>query len=222
MNHLLSVLTFLLPLFLCGQQRDTVPAINRLQIGVGGGFMDHKVDFTPSTNVEGLQGTSFGVGLRYFDNHLVGFQAELSISNAGWRENLDDTFSSLYERKVTYAELLILSQLSIGKGALQPLLQGGPYLSFPLSEVESIPTEYVEPVTTVPVYYDYDLPFRINYGLQLGAGFNLELGPLTIQADGRFLVGFSDLIKTGTTTVSTSRRQGLGGHVGVFYALPGK
>lgn len=219
MNHLFLFLTLLLPLSLCGQQRDSVPAVNRLQIGVGGGFMQHEVDFTPTTNGETLQGTSFGVGLRYFDNHLVGFQAELGITNAGWKENLDETFSSLYERKITYAELLILSQLSIGKGAFQPMIQGGPYLSFPLSDEESIPTEYVAPVTTLPLYYDFELPYRVNYGVQVGAGFNLELGPLTIQADGRFLIGFSDLIKTGTTIASTSRRKGLGGHVGVFYTL---
>lgn len=219
MNHLFLILILLLPLSLCGQQRDSVPAVNRLQIGVGGGFMQHEVDFTPTNNGEILQGTSFGIGLRYFDNHLVGFQAELGITNAGWKENLDETFSSLYERKVTYAELLILSQLSIGKGAFQPMLQGGPYLSFPLKDEESIPAEYVAPVTTLPLYYDFELPYRVNYGVQVGAGFNLELGPLTIQADGRFLIGFSDLIKTGTTIASTSRRKGLGGHVGVFYAL---
>ena len=221
MNHLLLFLVFLLPLSLCGQQRDSVPAVNRLQIGVGGGFMQHEVDFTPTANGETLQGTSFGVGLRYFDNHLVGFQAELGITNAGWKENLDDSFSSLYERKITYAELLILSQLSIGKGAFQPMLQGGPYLSFPLRDKESIPTEYVPPTTTttLPQYYDFELPYRVNYGVQVGAGFNLELGPLTIQADARYLIGFSDLIKTGTTIASTSRRKGLGGHLGVFYAL---
>jgi hypothetical protein len=219
MNHLFLFLAFLLSLSLCGQQRDSVPAVNRLQIGVGGGFMQHEVDFTPAANVEALQGNSFGIGLRYFDNHLVGFQAELSITNAGWKENLDTSFTTRYERKTTYAELLILSQLSIGKGAFQPMIQGGPYLSFPLQDKESIPTEYVAPVTTQPLYYEFELPFRVNYGVQIGAGFNLELGPLTIQADGRFLIGFSDLIKTGTTIASTSRRKGLGGHIGVFYDL---
>jgi hypothetical protein len=219
MNHLLLFLVFLLPLSLYGQQRDSVPTVNRLQIGVGGGYMQHEVDFTPAANGEVLPGTSFGVGLRYFDNNLVGFQAELSITNAGWQENLDETFSSLYERNITYAELLILSQLSIGKGAIQPMIQGGPYLSFPLQDKESIPAEYIAPETTLPLYYDFELPFRVNYGVQLGAGFNLEFGPLTIQADARYLIGFSDLIKTGTTTASTSRRKGLGGHVGVFYAL---
>jgi hypothetical protein len=219
MNQLLFFLLCFLPLTLCGQQPDSIKTISRLQLGVGGGFMQHEVDFTPSANVEALQGTSFGIGLRYFDNNLVGFQAELSINNAGWKETIDTSFSSLYERDITYVEIMILSQLSIGKGAFQPMLQGGPYLSFPLQDEESIPAEYVAPASTLPLYYDFELPFRVNYGLQIGAGFNLEFGPITIQADGRYLIGFSDLIKTGTTIASTSRRGGLGGHVGVFYAL---
>lgn len=219
MIRFLPPLFCLLPLLLVAQKQDTIPPVNRFQLGLGAGYMQHEVDFTPAVNSVALPGTSFGVLLRYFDNHLVGFQAELSFSNAGWREELDASFSSLYERKTSYAELLILSQLSVGKGAIQPMLQAGPYVSFPLSESISVPAEYTPPETVLPQPYLRDLPFRVNYGVQIGAGLNVELGPVTIQADGRYLLGFSDLIKTGTTTVSTSRRKGLGGHVGVFYAV---
>jgi len=64
-----------------------------------------------------------------------------------------------------------------------------------------------------------ELPNRLNYGAIVGAGVNLELGRLTIQLEGRFLVGFSDLFKTGTTVAASSRRTGLGGQVGVFWEL---
>lgn len=218
MKHWLPLIFSLLSLALPAQ-RDSVPPVHRFQLGVGAGYMQHEVDFTPNTDIVALAGNSFGLGLRYFDNHLVGFQAELSFSKAGWQENIDDSYASLYLREVNYAELLILTQLSIGKGTFQPMLQGGPFLSFPLGETQQVPVEYDFPETALPVYYGLDLPFRVNYGAQVGAGFNLELGPVTVQADARYLLGFSDLIKTGTTTASTSRRQGLGGHVGVFYAV---
>lgn len=219
MIRFLLPLFCLFPLLIAAQAKDTIQPVNRFQLGVVAGYMQHEIDFTPSVNGMAFPGNNFGVGLRYFDNHLVGFQAELSFSNAGWREELDPSFSSLYERKTSYAELLILSQLSVGKGAIQPMLQAGPYVSLPLSESISVPTEYNSPETALPQPYLLDLPFRVNYGVQIGAGLNIELGPLTIQADGRYLLGFSDLIKTGTTTVSTSRRKGLGGHLGVFYAV---
>lgn len=218
-------LLFLVPVVGFAQANDSTAVIKRLQFGPVGGGMNYEVEFTPGASVEPFAGTSFGAGLRYFDNKLVGFQAELSYTNAGWRENIDaeysstGEFTSLYERQTQYAELLILTQLSIGNGFIQPMLQAGPYVSFPVGETTSIPSEYVAPDTTSPLYYDLDLPFRINYGTQIGAGLNVEIGPLTIQAEGRYLIGFSDLIKTGTTVAASSRRQGLGWHVGAFWAL---
>ncbi|MEL7162502.1 MAG: hypothetical protein AAFN92_17220, partial [Bacteroidota bacterium] len=98
-----------------------------------------------------------------------------------------------------------------------------PYVSFPLSESESLPPEYVAPVDpALPLYYDFPFPFRINYGVQVGAGLNLELGPVTVQVEGRYLLGFSDLLRTGTTVAATSRRAGVGGRVGLFYAIDEK
>ncbi|WP_273443725.1 porin family protein [Neolewinella agarilytica] len=218
MNRLLIVL-FLLPCFLSAQQPDSTEVINRLQFGVGFGVMQHEVDFTPNADVEPLSGNSFNLGLRYFDNKLVGFQAELSYSQAGWIETIDTTFAGQYQRQTDYIELLILTQFSIGRGAFQPMFQAGPYLSFPLSSTEEIPTEYVAPTEGTPDYYGFDIPFRPNYGLQGGLGFNLELGKLTIQLEGRYLIGFNDLIKTGDTVASTSRRAGVGGHLGMFWAV---
>ncbi|MEO0731499.1 MAG: porin family protein [Bacteroidota bacterium] len=210
----------LLPVLLCGQVPDSTKAIQRLQVGVGYGMMDYSVDFLPTADVEPLRGNNLGLQLRYFDNKLVGFQAALNYVQAGWRETIDTTFSTFYERQTNYLEVQLLTQLSIGKGAVQPLLQAGPYVSFPLSEMETVPPEYVAPENPpLPFYYDFPLPFRINYGLQIGAGLNLELGPLTVQIDGRYLIGFSDLIRTGTTVAATSRRAGVGGRVGLFYTI---
>ncbi len=219
MIRLLPLLFFLPFSCLAQTASDSTETYHRLQFGLAFGSMNHEVNFTPSATVEPFSGENYGVGLRYFDNKLVGFQAELSLSQAGWRENIDTSYATLYERRFSYAELLILTQLSLGNGTVQPLLQAGPYLSFPLSDAFDLPPGYVAPERTLPNYYEADFPFRINYGVQIGAGLNVELGPLTIQAEGRFLAGFSDLLKTGTTVASTSRRQGLGWHVGVFWAV---
>lgn len=210
----------LLPIgLLSAQQTDTTETINRLQLGVVYGQMDHEVSFTPAQTVEPLRGSEFGVALRYFDNKLVGFQAEISYLEAGWREVLDTTFTSLYERKTSYIELQILTQFSFGRGAVQPMLQAGPYLSFPLEEQEQVPSEYDPGDPSVPAVYGFAFPFRPNYGLRIGAGLNIELGPVTFQLDGRYLIGFNDLVRTGSTQAAISRREGIGGHAGVFFAL---
>lgn len=205
--------------FISAQQADTTETINRFQVGVVYGQMDHEVEFTPSQSVEALRGSEFGLAVRYFDNKLVGIQAELSYAEAGWRETLDSSFATLYERKTTYLEFQILTQFSFGRGAFQPLLQAGPYLSFPLEQKEQIPVEYDPGEPPVPPVYGFDFPFRPNYGLRVGAGLNVELGPVTLQLEGRYLVGFNDLVRTGVTQAATSRRSGIGGHAGLFFAL---
>ena len=182
-------------------------------------MMQHDIDFTPSANTNKFIGQRYHVGLRYFDNKLVGFQAEASLTNAGWNETIDTLFATDYERKIQFAEVLILTQLSVGNGVVQPMFQAGPYLSIPLSSSESIPAGFDVPDTNPQQYYGLELPRRLNYGGIVGAGLNLELGPLTIQLEGRYLIGFSNLFKAGTTSASTSRREGLGGQVGVFWAL---
>lgn len=199
---------------------DTVAAFpKRLEVGVGFGVMQHDIDLTPNRSTEVLQGNNFGVALRYFDHKFVGFQAELSYSEAGWQEDFGEDFSELYSRRFSYAEFLILTQFSFGQGAVQPLIQAGPYLAAPLSDDETLPAGFTPAETIPPPYYGTDISFRLNYGLQIGAGLNVQLGALTLQVDGRYLIGFSDLIKGGETIALTSRRTGIGGHVAVFYAL---
>ena len=65
------------------QGQDSTQVINRLQFGIGAGQLSHQVDFTPAAAVETLNGITAGVNLRYFDNKLVGFQAELNFAEAG-------------------------------------------------------------------------------------------------------------------------------------------
>ena len=198
-----------------GQAQDTTKQIRRLEIGVGYGQMEQGVDLTPSVDDETIRGNTFGLTLRYFDHHLMGLQAELSYVEAGWRETFDELDD--YVRNTKYVELLLLTQISVGRGAVQPLLQAGPYLAAPIGEDQITQTFVVDGPT--PDYYDADFPFRLNYGLQAGLGLNVQLGRITLQADGRYLVGFNDLVKTGTTTAVISRRRGFGGRVALFFAL---
>lgn len=202
------------------QVTDTVEIFNRLQLGVVYGQMDHEVDFLPEQDVEPLRGNELGIALRYFDKQLVGFQAELSYVEAGWRENISDSLTDLYQRSTSYVELQILTQFSVGNGAVQPMLQAGPYLSFPLTDEETLPDGFVvEAEDGVPPVYGLDFPFRPNYGLRVGVGLNIELGSLTVQLDGRYLAGFNDLVRTGASQAAVSRRQGIGVHAGFFFAL---
>jgi hypothetical protein len=214
MKHLLLLL-FLTLTQLLSAQSDTLPDYRRLQLGVVGGIMEHEVDFTPNARVDPIRGNQYGVALRYFDKQLVGFQAELTYVEAGWQEKVTEE-DLIYERRTTYAELQLLTQFSVGRGAVQPMLQAGPYLSVPLSEEEDLPAGFTP---TERDYYGRELDFRLNYGLRAGLGLNIELGGLTLQLEGRYLQGFSNLIKPGQSQASTSVRTGYGGQIGLFYAI---
>ena len=211
---------FVLPLFLVllplSGQADSVD-YRRLQLGVVAGQYYSEIDFTPNRDVHTRTGRTFGVALRYFDKQAVGFQAELAYEDAGWLEDLAE--GGVYERRTDYAELQILTQFSFGRGIFQPLLQAGPYLSVPLGETIGLPPEYDPEDYPENAYYEVELDKRLNYGLRAGLGFNLEFGAVTLQAEGRYLQGFSNLIKPGTRNVATSIRRAFGAHFGVFYAL---
>ncbi|NJB85913.1 hypothetical protein GGR26_001681 [Lewinella marina] len=216
MLHLLRILPLLFLSQLALAQLDSVD-YRRFQLGVVAGQAYQEVDFTPNASVTTYPGQRAGVALRYFDRQLVGFQAELAYDRAGWREDLGT--AGAYERQTDYAELLILTQFSVGRGVVQPLFQIGPYLSAPLAERESLPPGYDPATQPANTYYGRELPFRINYGLVAGLGLNLEIGPLTLQVDGRYRQGFSNLIKPGESQASTSIRRGYGGQAALFYAL---
>ena len=180
--------------------------------------MAHEVDFTPGVAVRTLGGNHYGFALRYFDKRLVGFQAEVSYVEAGWEETYGPD-STVYRRQTTYGEVQLMTQFSIGNGVVQPLLQLGPYLSIPLAENETLPADFPLPTESERTYRGRELPFRINYGLRAGLGLNLELGPLTLQLEGRYLQGFSNLIRPGESQAATSIRRGFGGQAGLFFAL---
>ncbi|MGB3799986.1 MAG: porin family protein [Lewinella sp.] len=210
----LSVLFFYSFLVLTAQT-DSVD-FRRLQVGVVGGQQYNEIDFTPNRDVNTVEGRTYGIALRYFDKQLVGFQAELAYEQAGWQEDMP---GGVYRRETDYVELQILTQVSIGRGWLQPMLQAGPYLSVPIGETQTLPANFDPEDYPSFTYYGNEISFRLNYGLRAGLGFNLEFGPVTVQLEGRYLQGFSNVIRPGDTEASTSIRRGFGGHVGLFYAL---
>lgn len=204
------------PPVLCGQADSTT--FKRLQFGLVGGQYNHDIDFTPNAAVVTLPDLRYGLALRYFDKQLVGFQAEVTYEGAGWQENIQE-LPERYERRTDYVDVQILTQFSVGRGLVQPMLQAGPFISFPIAEEEVIPAGYDPELAPENAYYGRELDWRVNYGLRAGVGLNFEIGRATLQIEGRYLQGFSDLIRPGVTQATTSRREAYGVQFGLFYAV---
>lgn len=192
-------------------QRDS---LTRLLIGGRIDYAVHQVEFSPLRSQTPLAGLSAYLSLRYADLAHVSFVAELGLVQAGWEEGTGGT--DRYQRRTTYADFLISTQVNIGRGRIRPILQAGPFVSAPISDSEEIGAEFF---TIEGSYYQAELPFRLNYGLQGGLGILLQLEQIDIQLHAYALAGLSDIIRSGDLGISTARRQAAGGSVSLRYRL---
>ncbi len=207
----------LLSLILCGSVGALFGQWDRLpQFSLGGrvDYALHQVDFSPVVSQQALAGQGVYASLWYFDLAHVGFIGELGVARAGWEEGTggDDR----YIRRLTFGELLILTQVNIGRGRFRPILQAGPYVAFPIQDEEEIGQDFVVPEGR---YYGVQLPSRLNYGLRGGLGLHVNLSKVQLQLHGFVLQGLSDLIPSGELGVSVSRRQGVGGSISFRFRL---
>ncbi|PHI20509.1 hypothetical protein CEQ90_07085 [Lewinellaceae bacterium SD302] len=210
----------LLSILCCGQLAAQQDSLTTLAFGVGGGFFGSQIELTntlrPEYTIQPVEGIHLGASVRYFNNRAVGFIGELNYTQAGWQEQISEDLP-VYRRDIDFIDLQILTQVAIGRKLIRPMVQAGPYFSLPLSQSEIVPDTFA--MLDEENYYGEELPFRPNYGLAISGGFYLQVGPIGIQLEGRGFLGVSDLVRSGSFGVTTSRRRGVGGKVTVFYEL---
>lgn len=195
-------------------------SITTLAFGFGGGFYSSEINLTNTSRAEyevlPVDGIQIGASIRYFNNRAVGFVGELNFTQGGWRERSAPN-TPAYRNQQSYFEIQLLTQLAIGRKLIRPMLQAGPYFSFPVAQSDEVPSDFTLP--DGENYYGSSLPFRPNYGLAIGGGLIIQVGQIGVQLEGRFLAGLSDLIRSGDFGVSTTRRQALGGRITFYYEL---
>ncbi|MEO0626696.1 MAG: porin family protein [Bacteroidota bacterium] len=211
---LLGITLFCSSLLSAQRATDFVP---ELEVGFGVGTWASEVEFTPEVMQEPLTGINLGLSLRYFDRKSVGFMAELNYDQGGWQE-VQDSVDGDYRRSIDFLTTQLFTQLSFGRGLIRPVIQGGCYVSFPISDTEEIPVGF-DLGNDDPSYYQQEYSGRITYGLVFGGGFYLNFGLVSVQLEGRYLAGFSDLFRPGSTQAETSRRRSAGFRVTGFYRI---
>lgn len=216
MRTIFLSLSLLFSLLLNAQQ----DSVTHLAFGLGGGFLNSQVSLLNTLRneyeIKPVGGIQLGASVRYFNKKTVGFVGELNFAQGGWQE-ISETNGPAFKRNLSYFEVQMLTQLAIGRKMIRPMIQAGPYLSFPIGQDDEVPTGFTIP--SGDHYYGVKLPFRPNYGLTIGGGLYLQLGAIGLQLEGRYLAGFNDLVKSGTFGVAQSRRQAYGGRVTVFYEV---
>lgn len=219
---LIPFLCLLLPNSVEAQAPDS---LRSLQLGAGFGQYYSSVDFSfrnRQANVyRAFAGPQFGFGVRYFNTKIAGFIAELNYSSGGWSEELrqdgpgGEPIIGLYEREIGYAELQLITQFAFGRKLIRPFIQAGPYIGMPVSDRESLAPGLTLP--TDDTYFGRPFPRRLNYGLIVGTGLYVQLGPIGLQAEGRVLAGVRDAYRPGTDDISVSRRLAYGWRLTAWY-----
>jgi hypothetical protein len=214
---------FCLLFFLClsaellSGQKDSTGFQPQTYLGFQYGTNWNEVRFSPQINQDYLQGQRLAAILRHTSEKHLGIQLELAYDQRGWSESID-SLSTNYTREISYIELAAFTHISIGAGAVRPLILLGSYLSYPLQEIESIPADWD---SSRALYYGQPLPERLQYGLAGGLGVELVLEKISFQIDGRYRSALGGIFATGDELVNFtfSNQTGLTAQLTLSYHL---
>lgn len=201
-------------------QTDSTAFKPQTMIGLQYGMSWNEVNFSPQVAQQAtLQASRFGALFRYTAEPHLGIQLELAYDQRGWEESRDGT-SSNYVRTIDYLELAAFTHISIGRGAVRPVILLGSYLSYPIAQAESIPPDATW--TDFPQdYYNDPLPERLQYGLAGGLGFELFFESFSFQLDARYRSALGGLFRAGEYDFTFSNSQGLTAQASILVRLFG-
>lgn len=181
-------------------------------VGVQYGNSWNKVDFSPPVDQSTLAASRIGLQMRYEGEANLGLQVEVALDGRGWAEEIDSV-AGRYERALQYVDLGLYSHIGIGRGRVKPFVLLGSYLSFPLSDEETLPTDWPR----MGRYYGEALPRRIQYGLAGGLGVEWVLGRVRVQLDGRYRSSLGGLYAAGDSGFTFSNTRGPTAQMAVLY-----
>lgn len=185
----------------------------RLDFGVIGGMNMSSYAFAPKLNQGQTYGYTAGLAVRYTEESLFGLQAELCITERGYKDDLDDELKDAgysFDRKLTYIELPVMAHIFFRIGRRNQIcIDAGPKIGFYLSDKinSNMPEGYDEGVYKRPNgggtiilndyrYLHHTLPIekKFDYGLQFGLGYEFRFSrEVSAQLMGRYYYGLGNL-----------------------------
>ena len=200
-------------------QRDSTAFRPQTYVGVQYGMNWNTVMFSPQIDQGTLVANRVGAVFRYVGQAHLGVHLEVAYDQRGWAE-IRDGLNSNYIREIDYLEFAAFSHISIGNRTVRPLVLLGSYLSYPISQAETIPAELA--VTDYRSYYQEALPERIQYGLAGGIGAEIYLGKLTLQLDGRYRSALGGIFSSSDNRFIFSNSQGFTAQASLLFCIFGR
>jgi hypothetical protein len=199
-------------------QEDSTAFRPQTYVGVQYGMNWNTVMFSPQIDQGTLVANRVGLVFRYVGQAHLGVHLEVAYDQRGWAEPLAGLTSN-YTREIDYLEFAAFSHISIGNGAVRPLILLGSYLSYPIGQAENIPTDLA--AADFRSYYEEPLPERIQYGLAGGVGVEIYLGNLTLQLDGRYRSALGGIFSSSDNRFIFSNSQGFTAQASLLFCIFG-
>lgn len=207
-NLILPLLLLLLPLTAANAQ-TRFP--KERSIGFTGGMVMSKMTFRQETiPQDNRMGPTFGFVYRYIEEKYFGIQAELLLTQRGWKDRLEDYPDLHFERSMTYIELPVMSHIFFGNNRVRGFVNLGPKLGYFISDKKK--TNITPPVDGLTTDHQ-TLPVsnRFDYGIVGGGGIELRFGVNSLLLEGRYYFGLGDIFPNEKKDVfETSSNQHIG------------
>ncbi len=165
-------------------QKDSTIFEPSIHIGAQYGMSWNDINFSPVVDQGIFNGQRIALVMRYVSDPHLGIQLEAAYDTRGWTET-NDTIVSDYTREINYLELAFFTHISIGNRRIRPVILLGSFLSYPIQETETFPSEW-STIPYQPFYYGKKLPERLQFGLAGGLGFEFVFDRFSLQFDGRY------------------------------------
>jgi len=199
-----------------------------LSVGGRAGASLSRVNFNPSVTQSMVPGVTAGVMVRYIEENHFGLMAELSLTQRGWKESLEESDYS-YTHRFTYLELPLMTHIFFGNERLKGFFNLGPELNVMIGDAVSSNFDYRNAASmeyfTRNARHVEQLSMKINnrldYGICAGAGMELNINRRhSLLLEGRFYYGLTDVFSSHKTDVfASSNSMTLSVTLGYFYRL---
>lgn len=199
-NILVIIIVLCLSSTLAKTQSVFVPETN-FGIKVGGNLSN--VSFDPLVEQDLNFGFVGGLVFKHISQKSLGIQVELNYFQAGWSENLESPNN--YSRRLNYIQLPAMTHIIFGKRKTRFLINLGSYLSYLVSDLETIDLIAGE---EEQVYYGQDIENKVDFGFCFGLGLSRNTSIGLFQIESRINYGLSSFFDyTADTPFDKSSNQ---------------
>lgn len=183
---------FFLCSFITIQAQNKTTFQREFSVGGSGGITISKVNFNPAVKQQStfLQYTG-GVTARFISERYFGLQAELNLSQRGWKEHNKDSTQWRYSESLLYMELPVFTHIYFGMTKRTRMVFNiGPQISYMFSQ-RTVESHIRMPDNNPQHSSNIQKPF--DWGLCGGLGIELRTGIGRFILDGRYYFGLSDI-----------------------------